>query len=85
MTPTHYFMTLGLPLITILLVFAMRSYATIQQARVRAGADEAYRLLAERALAREQDTASALSALQISLAEVKTRLGAIEQILKTVE
>jgi hypothetical protein len=80
-----YLLTLCLPLGTILLVFGMRYFSAIQQARARLANDDAYRQIAEKAAAAQSETASALSAIQASLAEMKTRLGAVEKILKEVE
>ena len=85
MSASIYLLTLCLPLGTILLVFGMRYFSAIQQARARLANDDAYRQIAEKAAAAQSETASALSAIQASLAEMKTRLGAVEKILKEVE
>jgi hypothetical protein len=80
-----YFLTIGLLFGTILLVFAMRSLSAIQQAKARLSREEDYRVLAQKAVASESDKATALSSIASTLAEVSTRLSAIEKILKEVE
>jgi len=79
-----YFLTLCLPLGTVLLVFGMRYVSAVLQAKARLANDDAYRQLAEKAAASQVETASALSQIQEALAEVRPRLAAIEKILKDV-
>ena len=43
MTTMLYLLTLVLPLATVLIVFAMRYYAIVQQAKARLANDDAYR------------------------------------------
>jgi len=85
MSTIIYLLTLCLPLATILIVFGMRYFAKIQEGRARLAYDEAYRQIAERAVAAQSGTATTLSALQTTLAEVQTRLAGVEKILKEVE
>jgi hypothetical protein len=85
MSETLYLLTVCLPLATVLLIFGMRYLSAFQQARVRLANDDAYRLVAERAVATQAETAAALAALNAALAEAGARLGAIETILKAVE
>ena len=85
MTTTLYLLTLMLPLATILIVFGMRYFAITQQARARLANDEAYRQIAERAVAVQSETATTLSTFQSTLADVRSRLAAVEKILKEVE
>lgn len=77
MSAALYLTTLCLPLGTILLVFGMRYFALIQQAKARLASDEAYRQIAEKAVADHGAAASALTSIE-------TRLAAIEKILKDV-
>ena len=65
-----YFTTLGLILGTVLLVFGMRYRAQMRQADAQSSA--------------QSETASALSVIQTSLDDVKTRLAAVEKMLKDV-
>ncbi|MDP1736899.1 MAG: hypothetical protein Q8L23_05605 [Caulobacter sp.] len=78
MFPTPLFIfTASLPFVTILLVFGMRYFALIQQAKARLANDDAYRQIAEKALADHGAAAAALTSIE-------TRLAAIEKILKDV-
>jgi hypothetical protein len=85
MSETIYLLTLSLPLGTLLLVFGMRAFAAVQQAKARLANDEAYRQLAERAASAQAAAASALASIDANLAEVKARLAAVEKVLKEVE
>jgi len=85
MTITLYLLTLVLPLATILIVFAMRYYAIVQQARARLANDDAYRQLAESASTAQSRIATSLAAMEASLSDVRTRMAAVETILKAVE
>ena len=66
-----YLITICLPFLTILLVFAMRYFAAARQAKAKLDHGQAYRDLADRN--------------QIALNEIKARLEGIETILKAVE
>ena len=85
MSETIYLLTLSLPLATILLVFGMRAFAAVQQAKARLANDEAYRQLAEKAAFAQTAAASALASIDANLADVKARLAAVEKVLKEVE
>jgi len=85
MTVTLYLLTLMLPLATILIVFGMRSSVAIQQARARQANDGAYRELTESTLATQSRIAASLSAMEASLSDLRTRMAAVETILKAVE
>jgi hypothetical protein len=65
-----YFTTLGLILGTIVVVFGMRFVAQMRQADAQSSA--------------HSETTAALGAIQSSLADVKTRLAAVEKMLKDV-
>ncbi len=71
MSESVYFLTICLPLGTILIVFGMRYFALVQQARAQAAGNV--------------DNAAALKAIADSLADVQARLAGIEKILKAVE
>jgi hypothetical protein len=85
MTTILYLLTLVLPLATILIVFAMRYFALVQQARARLANDDAYRQLAESASAAQSRIATSLAAMEANLSDVRTRMTAVETILKAVE
>ena len=71
MSESVYFLTICLPLATILIVFGMRYRAQVLQARAQAAGNA--------------DSAAALRAIADSLADVQARLAGIEKILKAVE
>ena len=71
MSESVYFLTICLPLGTILVVFGMRYRALVLQARAQAAGNT--------------DTAAALRTIADSLADVQARLAGIEKILKAVE
>ena len=85
MTATYYLLTLVLPLATILIVFGMRYFATVQQAKARLANDDAYRQLAQSASAAQSQIATSLAAMEANLSDVRTRMAAVETILKAVE
>jgi hypothetical protein len=78
MSPEIYLMTLFLPLATVLLVFGMKYYAMVQQAKARTARDDADRRLADETLAQ-------LAAINAALARLDARMGAVEKVLKEVE
>ena len=80
-----FLLSICLVLGTILLVFGMRAFSAIQQAKVRNASDAAYRQIAEKAVAAASENTTALSSIQAALADVRTRLTAIEKVLKEVE
>jgi hypothetical protein len=80
-----YLLTLVLPLATILIVFGVRYYAVVQQAKARLANDDAYRQLAESASAAQSRIATSLAAMEANLSDVRTRMAAVETILKAVE
>lgn len=81
---TLYYMTLCLPLATVLIVFAMRYISAVQQAKARLANDGVYQQIAAKAAASQSETAAALSSIQATLGDAATRLTAIETILKEV-
>jgi predicted negative regulator of RcsB-dependent stress response len=85
MSESLYLLSISLVLVTILLVFGMRYFSTIQQANVRIESDAAYRQIAEKAVAAASENTTALSSIQATLGDVRTRLTAIEKVLKEVE
>lgn len=85
MTVTLYLLTLCLPLATVLIVFGMRYFSAVQQAKARLANDDAYRRIAETATAAQTATAATLSSIEGSLVDVRTRLASVEKILKDVQ
>jgi len=79
-----YLLTLILPLVTILIVFGMKYWSAAKQARATQASEDAYRALAERSAAAQQDSASALAAIRADVAKLTESLAAVENILKQV-
>jgi len=73
MTTTLYLLTLVLPLATVLVVFGLRAYASVEQARARLAHDDAYRQLAERASSAQSQIANSLAAMEVNLSEMRAR------------
>lgn len=71
MSESVYFLTICLPLGTILIVFGMRYRALVLTARAQAAGNV--------------ENATALKSISESLGEVQARLAGIEKILKAVE
>ncbi|QDQ25380.1 hypothetical protein FNU76_02865 [Chitinimonas arctica] len=78
-------MTICLPLGTVLIIFGMKYFSAMQQAKARFNQDEAYRQIATRMAEAQAETAAALSAINGTLTDINTRLAAVEKILKDVE
>lgn len=85
MSEKIYLLSIFLPLATAILIFGMRYYSAVQQARARYAHDEAYRQMAATALAAQSQSAAALASIEATLAELRARLAAIEKVLKEVE
>lgn len=85
MSANVYLLTIILPLLAIVFIFGMRYRAQVLQAQARLANDDAYRQLAEKAAATQAATASSLAAIDAALAELKTRVGGVENILKQVD
>ena len=80
-----YLLSIGLFFGTILLVFGIRAFSAIQQAKVRNASEAAYRQIAEEAVTAASENTTVLASIQAALADVRTRLTAIEKVLKEVE
>jgi len=85
MSESTYFLTLCLVFGTILIIFGMRYFSAFQQAKARLANDEAYRQIAAKAATAQAETAAALSSIDASMADLKSRLAGVEKILKQVE
>lgn len=79
-----YLLSLFMLFGTILAVFGLKYWSAARQARAQSEIENAYRKLAADAVTAQSGNAASLSAIQSELAEIKTRLGAVEKILKEV-
>lgn len=84
MSEEMYVFSLSVIFGTIIIVFAMRFVSTARQAKARLANDDAYRQLAAKAAAAQAETAAALTSVDTTLADLKSRVAALEQILKEV-
>ena len=82
--PTFLLVTI-LVLITVVLLFGMKYFSASRQAMFRVAGDDSLRQLAEKSALVQAASAASLAAVQSDVAEVKTRLAAIEKLLREVE
>lgn len=80
-----YLITIGIAFGTIVLVFGMRAFASVQQAKARIATEASYRHTAEKLAAAQAGTAAALAAIQASVSDINGRLASVEKLLKDVE
>ncbi len=85
MSENIFFAAFFFPAAAAVLVFFMKYVSAILQARVRLAQDEAYREIATKAATAQAETALALSSFGATLAQIQSRLSALEKILKEVE
>ena len=85
MSEPLYLISIGLIFGTILAIFAMKYFSSVRQARARIAIENSYRELAQKAVTTQSDNSASLSAIRSELTEIKSRLGAVERILKEVE
>lgn len=78
MSEPIYLATLGIFFGTIFMIVLIRSQTSVKKAQLQAQNEESYRAIAERAVAAQEQTA-------VALADLQTRVIAIEKILKEVE
>jgi hypothetical protein len=81
MSTAQYLLFLSPFVVTILLVFGMKYFSALFQARARIANDAMYRALAEKVVGME----SQLSAIRADLAKVAASIAVVEKILQQVE
>lgn len=84
MSEPIYLATIFAFLGTVVLLGVLRYLSNLAQARARVAETDAYRILAERAVAANQQQTDAIAALQADLVAVRASLSGIEKILKDV-
>ena len=77
--------TVGLPIVAIMVIFAMRYGAKAFQARMKMVSDGEYQALAERTASAQAETAASLSIVKAQLADIAASLAAVHKILKQVD
>ncbi|HEY9102350.1 hypothetical protein [Chitinimonas sp.] len=80
-----YLMTLFTLFGTILLVFGMRYYSAVQQAKVLLANEDDYQQLVTKLAGQQADIAQSLASMEATLAELHGRVASVERILKDVE
>jgi len=85
MSEPIYLISIGLMLGTVVAIFAMKYFSSIRQAQARIAIENSSRDLLEKSTAAQSENATALLAIRAELAEIKSRLAAVEKILKEVE
>lgn len=84
MSEPIYLVTIFAFLGTVVVLGALKYLSNLAQARAKVAETDAYRILAERAVAANQMQSDAIAALQADLAAVRASLSGIEKILKDV-
>ncbi len=84
MSEPIYLVTIFAFLGTVVVLGALRYLSNLARSRAQVAETDAYRILAERAVAANQQQADAITALQADLAAVRSSLSGIEKILKEV-
>jgi Tfp pilus assembly protein PilO len=85
MSEPLYLLSIGLMFGTVLVIFGMKYFSSARQAQARIAIENSSRELAQKAVTAQSENAASLSAIRAELAEIKTRLTAVEKILKEVE
>jgi hypothetical protein len=77
--------SIGLPILAVMVIFAMRYAALAFRARMQMAADGQYRALAQDAAAAQTEMAASLAGVRAQLAAVAASLASIEKVLQQVE
>lgn len=85
MTTAQYLIFVSPLVVTILVVFGMKYFSALFQARARLANDALYRTLAERAVAAQAENQAALAAIRSDLTRFASSLTSVEKILQQVE
>jgi hypothetical protein len=76
--------SIAVPIVAIMVIFAMWFVARSYQARVKAAASGEYQALAGRMAAAQAETAASLAMMKAQLADVAASLATVEKVLKQV-
>jgi hypothetical protein len=85
MTTTQYLIFVAPLFVTVLVVFGMKYFSAMFQARARLANDALYRVLAEKAVTAQAQNQAALVAIRADLTRFATSLATVEKILQQVE
>jgi hypothetical protein len=85
MSVAQYLIFVAPLVVTILVVFGMKYFSALFQARARLANDALYQALAEKAVTAQTENQAALSAIRADLARFASSLATVEKILHQVE
>jgi signal transduction histidine kinase len=85
MSVAQYLIFVAPLVVTILVVFGMKYFSALFQARARLANDALYRALAEKAVTAQTENQAALAAIRADLAKFAASLATVEKILQQVE
>jgi hypothetical protein len=85
MSILQYLIFMSPVVITVLLVFGMKYFSAMFQARARMANDALYQALAEKAVAAQAENQALLVAIRADLSKFGTRLATVERILQQVD
>ena len=85
MSIAQYLIFVAPLVVTILVVFGMKYFSALFQARARLANDALYRALAEKAVTAQAENQAALAAIRADLVKFAGSLATVEKILQQVE
>ncbi len=85
MTTVEYLIFMSPLVITILVVFGMKYFSAMFQARARLANDALYQALAEKAVTVQAENQAVLAAIRADLTRFGTSLATVERILQQVD
>lgn len=85
MSPGIYLLTISLPLLAAISIFAMKYASSFAAARARLAEEGALKALAEHGDAHQAATAASLKAIEAELSRLSGSLSAVETLLREVE
>lgn len=85
MSIAQYLIFVAPVVVTVLVVFGMKYFSAMTQARARIANEQLYRALAEKAVAAQTDNQAVLAAIRADLVRFGSSLAAVEKILQQVE
>jgi len=71
--------------VTILLIFGMKYFTAVRQAKGQFTSETALHVLTAKVTALQGEATAALASVRTELADIKSRLASVEKILKEVE
>jgi hypothetical protein len=85
MTTTQYLIFVSPLFIALLVIFGMKYFSAIFQARARLANDALYQALAEKAVTAQAENQATLAAIRADLTRVGASLATVERILQQVD